>query len=183
MVSDGGSYFYGSVPGAPTCTADDAISGLASCDVTGYGTSVGSHSLTATATDNAGRTATATGSYTVNPWSLKGFYQPVDMSGIYNVGKAGSTIPLKFNIFAGSTEITDTSAVTSVTSTKVVCSSGAPTDAIETYATGGTSLRYDSTAKQFVYNMATAKSLAGSCTKTTLTTQDGSTMSALFMLK
>ncbi len=30
------SYYFGSVPAAPTCTATDAVSGLASCQVTGY---------------------------------------------------------------------------------------------------------------------------------------------------
>ena len=57
--------------------------------------------MTATATDNAGRTATATRSYTVNAWTTKGFYQPVDMDGVYNTVKGGSTVPLKFELFAG----------------------------------------------------------------------------------
>jgi predicted secreted protein len=29
---------------------------------------------------------------------LKGFYQPVDMNGVYNIVKNGSTVPLKFEI-------------------------------------------------------------------------------------
>ena len=60
--------------------------------------------MTATATDNAGRTATATRSYTVLGWTLNGFYQPVDMSTettvVYNSVKNGSTVPLKFEVFA-----------------------------------------------------------------------------------
>jgi hypothetical protein len=62
-----GSYTFGNVPNAPTCTADGAVSGLASpCAVTGYSNAVGSHTLTATATDNAGNSATQTRTYTVN---------------------------------------------------------------------------------------------------------------------
>lgn len=56
----------GSVPAAPTCTAADTGSGIAdACTVTGYGTAAGEHTLTATVSDKAGNTATATRTYTV----------------------------------------------------------------------------------------------------------------------
>ena len=63
--ADGATEELGAVPTAPTCTATDATSGLNSCVVTGYSSDVGSHTLTATATDNAGNDATLTRSYTV----------------------------------------------------------------------------------------------------------------------
>ena len=72
--ADGGTYYYGFVPAAPTCTADDIVSGFNHCTVGGYGTGVGGHTLTATAYDNAGRSASATRTYTVSAWTLKGFY-------------------------------------------------------------------------------------------------------------
>ncbi len=40
---------------------------------------------------------------------MKGFYAPVDVNGVLNTVKGGSTVPLKFEVFAGSTELTDTS--------------------------------------------------------------------------
>ena len=178
---DGASYHYGSVPSAPTCTADDAVSGVASCVVTGYGTTTGPHTLTATATDNAGRTMTATRSYTVLAWTISGFYQPVDMGGVLNLAKNGATIPLKFELFADS-EVTDTSAIHSLTWAKVACDGSSPSDEVETYATGGTSLRYDTTAGQYVYNWQTPKGYLG-CAKVTLTTQDGSATVALFKFR
>ena len=46
----------------------------------------------------------------------------------------------------------------------------------------GTSLRYDTTAGQFVQNWATPKK-PGTCYTVTMTTQDGSTKSANFILK
>jgi hypothetical protein len=49
-------------------------------------------------------------------------------------------------------------------------------------STGGTSLRYDSTAGQFIQNWQTPKK-PGTCYTTTMTTQDGSTISANFILK
>ena len=181
-LTDGASYVFGSVPAGPTgCTADGAISGLASCNVSGYGTSVGMHTVTATATDNAGNVATKELSYTVLAWTLNGFYQPVDM-GITNSVKGGSTVPLKFEIFAGSNELTSTSAIKSFTVTKTGCAAGAPTDDIEVYSTGGTILRYDSTGGQFIQNWQTPKG-AGICYRVVMATQDLSTLVATFITK
>jgi hypothetical protein len=61
-----GTVRFGQVPPAPTCEASDATSGLVGCTVTGYGDTVGSHTLTATATDVAGNTATTSRTYTVD---------------------------------------------------------------------------------------------------------------------
>jgi hypothetical protein len=175
-------YYFGSDPAVPTCAATDALSGLASCVVTGGGTSVGAHSYTATATDNAGNTETATLNYTVRSWSLKGFYSPVDMNGVWNTVKGGSTVPLKFEAFADS-ELTSTSAVKSFTQKVVACpNSSAIVDEIEITSTGGTLLRYDATAGQYIQNWATPKK-PGTCYTVTMTTQDGSSLSANFLLK
>ena len=174
------SYVFGSVPAAPTCTSTDALSGFASCTVAGYGTSVGSHSMTATALDVAGNDATASRDYTVLAWTLTGFFQPVDMNGIYNTVKNGSTVPLKFRVFAGATELTDVSAVSSLKYVQVSCTGTAPTDEIETTATGGTVLRYGD--GQFIYNWKTP-STPGKCLRVTMTTLDGSSLIAYFKLK
>ena len=177
-----GSYYYGGTPGAPTCTSSDALSGLGSCTVTGGGSSVGAHSYTATATDLAGNTSTATLTYEVLAWTAAGFYSPVNMGGVWNTVKGGSTVPLKFEIFAG-TELTDVSAIKSFTTAQVSCpGSSVVTDAIEITTTGGTMLRYDSTGGQFIQNWATPKK-PGACIKVTMTAQDNSTIIANFILK
>jgi len=177
----GASYYFGSVPSAPTCTADGAISGLDSCVVSGHATTVGSHTITATAKDKAGNVGTATRSYTVLAWTLKGFYQPVDMNGVFNIVKNGSTVPLKFEIFAGQTELTDTSNIEYLKYGPVACNATAPTDTIETLATGGTILRYDLTGGQFIYNWKTPNLLG--CFSVTMKTIDGSSLTAYFKLK
>ena len=182
---DGASYFFGYVPAAPTCNASDTLSGLdGTCEVTGGGTTVGPHSYTATATDKAGNQATDTHYYTVLAWTLNGFYQPVDMNGVWKTVKGGSTVPLKFEIFAGSTELTSTSVVQSFTVKGVVCpGASAATHDIEFVTTGGTSLRYDSTSGQFIQNWKTPTG-AGKCYSATVTTIDGSSSStALFKIK
>lgn len=181
--ADEGSYVFGSVPAAPTCSAIDATSGLdGACVVSGYATSVGTHVIAATATDIAGNESVVSTTYTVVAWDLTGFFKPVDMAGVYNSVKGGSTVPLKFEVFAGTTELTDTSAVKSFQQMKVVCASGAVEDAIEVTSTGGTSLRYDTTAGQFIQNWQTPKQ-PGVCYKVTMTTQDDSTLVAYFKLK
>ncbi len=185
--ADGGSYEYGDTPAAPKCTAKDDISGVASCNVSGYSTAVGTHTMTATATDNAGRTATATRSYTVKSWTVKGFYSPVNM-GIdpatgkqwVNTVKNGSTVPMKFEAFKGATELTDTSIVTM--SVKQITGINGTEDSIETTTTGSTSLRYDTTGGQFVYNWKTPTT-AGSSYSVTATFVDGSKIIAYFKLK
>jgi hypothetical protein len=182
--ADGGSYYFGSVPAAPTCSASDGTSGLDGvCSVSGYSALVGSHTVTADAKDMAGNTASDSHSYTVNAWTLRGFYAPVDMGGTLNTVKGGSTVPLKFEVFAGSTELTSVDAIDTFKTQKVSCSSGdGMEDAIEILSTGGTSLRYDTTAGQFIQNWKTPTG-AGTCYSATVTTDDGSTISALFKLK
>jgi hypothetical protein len=180
--SNGASYYFGSVPAAPTCSASDALSGLAAaCSVSGYSSAVGSHTVTASAMDKADNSASASASYSVLAWTLNGFYQPVDMSGVWNTVKGGSTVPLKFEIFAGS-ELTNTSAVQSVQAYRIACTAGGSEDAIETVTTGGTSLRYDATSGQFIFNWQTPRQ-PGTCYKVVMTAQDGSTLTAFFKLK
>jgi hypothetical protein len=182
--ANGGIYYFGSVPTAPTCSASDALSGLAgACSVSGYSAAIGFHTVSAAATDKAGNTGTATQSYTVLAWTTGGFYQPVDMGGVWNTVRNGSTVPLKFELWAGSTELTDIASVKSITSAVVQCTAGSE-DAIETVvtATGGTTLRYDATAGQFIFNWKTPAT-ANKCYRVTMEAQDGSKIIALFKLK
>ena len=129
------------------------------------------------------------GQLTILAWTLAGFYQPVDMSTgglVYNTVKGGSTVPLKFNIYQATqpnmnerTEVRG--AVKSFSATPYVCTSSA-TDEIEIVTTGGTTLRYDVTGQQFIQNWLTPKT-PGTCFQVTMTTLDGSKLTAFFKLK
>jgi hypothetical protein len=142
----------------------------------------GDHIIGLQVTDDGGLSDTDTITVTVLAWTLKGFYQPVDMNGVYNLVKGGSTVPLKFEIFAGPTELTDISYIKSLTYAQTTCDANAIADEIETITTGDTSLRYDLIAGQYIYNWKTPKT-AGKCYRVTLTTVDGSTLVAYFKLK
>ncbi len=183
VAADGARYFPNNVPTGTGCTADDATSGLASCVVSGRSTDVGTHTIIATATDNAGNSSTATRTYSVRVLTLSGFFQPVDMGGVVNTVKNGSTVPLKFTVGDEGVAQTSTSVVSAFTQREVSCGtlSGASDD-VEFVTTGGTSLRYDATAGQFVQNWQTPKKL-GACYTATVTMIDGSKISANFKLK
>jgi len=179
---DGGIYYFGFVPAAPTCTASDDLSGPNGCTVSGYSNAIGTHTMTATAYDKAGNVKKETRTYTVQAWTLSGFYQPVDMGGVWNTVKGGSTVPLKFEIFAGPTELADTAYVKSFTAVQISCTGSGGEDEVEFTTTGGTVLRYDPVAGQFIQNWQTPKR-PGTCYRVTMTTQDGSSLAALFKLK
>ncbi|RYC07146.1 family 78 glycoside hydrolase catalytic domain [Nocardioides zhouii] len=180
-VDDGGTYDFGSVPDAPTCQASDALSGEAGCEVTGWSDEVGSHTLVATARDLAGNTTTERRTYVVAPWRLTGFYKPVDMGGVVNVVKAGSTVPLKFEVFAGDTELASTDAILGLRTVQTSCTSSSQ-DEVETTVTGATELWYDAVEGVFRYNWKTPKAGTG-CLRLVVITADSSELTALFRLR
>jgi hypothetical protein len=121
---------------------------------------------------------------TVGNFTFLGFFQPVD-NNMLNTVKNGSTVPVKWKLQGqGGMEITSPSAVKSIKAQQLSCSTlvSLSEDAIETITTGGSSLRYDLTAMQFIYNWQTYKQ-PNTCWKLIVTFADDSTKSANFKLK
>jgi hypothetical protein len=141
----------------------------------------------------------------ITAWSADGhgFYQPVGIANstflpsgstpqlpapndttVWNVAKGGSTIPLKFNVFAAAVEKTSTSDVSGFTAVKLsACATGSSEDPIEFLTSGSTTLRYDTTDRVFIQNWKTPTVSADSCYRATATFADGSTLSAFFKLR
>jgi hypothetical protein len=172
-----------------SCSDPGTLSGVGTC----IGTLInggalptapaGSHSYSVTATDNAGNSSSRTVSYSVSD-KFSGFLPPLNSdSSVVNVGNAGRTYPIKWQLTdANGNYVTDAVPNTTIAVAKIGCMTGLPTDTIDyTASAGGTALRYDSTANQYVYNWATP-SAKSACYKMTVTTPDGLPHVALFQL-
>jgi hypothetical protein len=123
-IVDGQSYAYGAVPVAPTCTAVDDQQLPVTCTVDGYLATVGAHTLTPMVGDGVAATAASpTISYTVTAtWTLKGFYKPVKVNGVWNTRKGGSTVPFTFKIYeANGVKTKDKSDIASFVAAPIPC--------------------------------------------------------------
>jgi Glycine rich protein len=165
-----------------TSGAADALSGLASQSCTSLDTSTaGSKSVSCTATDNAGNTATASVSYQVI-YAWAGFFQPIDNLPTLNSVKAGSGVPVKFSL--GGDQGLSIFAAGYPKSQTVACTSGAPTDDVEqTVSASASSLQYDAATGQYSYVWKTEKSWAGTCRQLIVRLIDGTEHTAGFTFK
>lgn len=139
--------------------------------------SVGSKSFTVNAEDNAGNTASASVSYSVQA-DFAGFQQPIDNSAL-NVAKAGETVPVKWRIVdANGAPVTSWPTAT-ITATSLSCSLGSTPDQIEEYAAGASGLQ-NLGGGYYQFNWATPKSYASSCKTLHLALGDGADYTAQF---
>jgi hypothetical protein len=179
-----------SIAGAPvsyTVSATDDVDGTdpvtcvaPSGSTFGFGTTA----VNCSATDAAGNTATGSFNVTVTPLTFSGFSQPVDNAPIVNTVKGGATVAVKWSLNASGNEVSSLSAVAAgyPRATRVDCASGATYDAIEATTTGNTSLRYDTTAHQYVYNWKTPAQ-PGTCWRLDIGLVDNTSPGANFMMK
>ena len=94
--ADGGSYYFGPFPPRRPARHRMPCPGSLVARSLATALSWGHTPSAATATDRAGNGSTVSATYTVLGWSFSGFYPPVDMDGVWNTVKGGSTVPLKF---------------------------------------------------------------------------------------
>ena len=188
------SFTAGQTVTAPSCSASDALSGLAGCTVvksgSGFGNAkgVGDFTYSFTATDNAGNSAFQSVTLHVGyKWS--GFLQPVTNTahdlGPASAFKAGSTVPVKFQLKdAGGSPIQATympvwlqpvdGGTTSTTATAV--SNTSP-------GTVGGSFKWDASAQQYVFTWQTPKSGAGHYYRIGVQLDSGDTYTTLIVLQ
>jgi hypothetical protein len=109
------------------------------------------------------------------------FLQPIDGGGVWNTVKGNATVPVKFRVFYGTTEIIDPAVVRPITVTQVACPTDAVYDAIEELSTTSTTeIRYSDGS--FIANWKVPK-VKNTCQRLTVTTTAGTSLSALFKLR
>jgi hypothetical protein len=93
-------------------------------------------------------------------YTFSGFQPPVNTAPVINIGKAGRTYPVKWQLRdQDGNFVSALTAVKSVSLASVLCGTfnSAPADAIEIETTGETMLRYDNETNQFIYNWKTPR--------------------------
>jgi hypothetical protein len=176
------SYTVGAVP-APTCIANDSFSGVATCKVTvtgGNANGVGTFTYAAVATDKAGNTSVVLrGTFAVG-YRFDGFLQPINDTA-HQVGtstsvfKAGSTVPVKFQLKNAADQIVQAVAAPVWLAPVKGSSMSAPVDesVYNASADGGATYRFDAAAQQYIYNWKTGN--GGNYWRIGVTFDDGQT--------
>jgi hypothetical protein len=180
-IADGQSFVFGSVPAEPTCAAVDALSGPHDCTVQGYSTAVGTHTLVATATDQAGNMASASITYAVTPYSLVGFRVPVRNVPFVNFAESGDDVRFQWQVFAGTNELKSTGVVSSFTATPASCATFIPSGSAVDLTVGRPVTR-DLKRGVFSLKWEPTRRQRG-CWVVTMTTDDGSSLTARFRVK
>ncbi|MEO8433473.1 MAG: immunoglobulin-like domain-containing protein [Pyrinomonadaceae bacterium] len=165
----------------PAVTATDSCStpNITSSPASGSVFPVGTTTVNATATDEAGNSSNCSFTVTVL-YNFTGFFSPVGNPPILNSVNAGRAIPVKFslsgykglNIFAANNPY----------SVSFNCATNDPgVDVTETLTAGGSSLSFG--GDQYNYVWKTESSWAGTCRQLVVTLNDGSVHTANFKFK
>jgi hypothetical protein len=163
-----------------TATDNCAVAGSISYSkASGSTFSVGTTTVTASATDIHGNTGSATFTVTVL-YNFTGFFSPVGNIPTLNAANAGKAIPVKFSL-SGNKGL-NIFATGNPYSVSFNCNSNDPgTDITETVNAGGSSLSFG--GDQYNYVWKTESSWANTCRQLVLTLNDGSVHRANFKFK
>jgi hypothetical protein len=176
------------------CVAPDVAPGV-TCVVTGYSAAIGAHTLTATASDGAGRTSTSSLTYTVGfqagdilpPVTAPRNDQGDPLASDLQVFKIKSTVPVKFRLYlnAARTSVMTTPPAGAVAkiAVKKLDSSVDSTDVTELLiapADSGDTFRWTGSPDyQYVFNASTSGLTAGTyLAQLTLYASNGTTILA-----
>ncbi len=186
--AEGATFTKGqTVAASYSCQDETGGSGLASCTGTVANgdpintATVGDHTFTVTATDNAGNFATVTHTYRV-VYDFTGFFLPVGNLPTLNVVSAGGAVAVKFSL--GGDQGLSILAPGYPVSSPVACDASEPGVVIEETVTAGNSgMTYDTVAGHYTYVWKTEKSWKGTCRMLVVRFNDGSEHYAKFRFR
>jgi hypothetical protein len=145
----------------------------------------GEHQVEWTAADAAGNVGVAVQRVLVK-FDFIGFTPPVDNAPAFNSARAGSGVPVKWQVQSGSGGyLSDLTMISSVQYVPIACPAGGVVDGtpVDADTSGGSGLHYDALAEQFVYVWQTPKTVEGTCAQLRLSLSDGSQHMANFLFK
>jgi trimeric autotransporter adhesin len=147
----------------------------------GYAFPVGTTTVTATATDDAGNQSTCQFTVTVL-YNFTGFFSPISNPPVVNEVKAGQNIPIKFSL-SGNKGLSIFFPGYPA-SQQINCNDNAPINVLgETETAGGSSLTYNAGSDTYQYNWKTEKAWAGTCRVLVVKLADGTEHIAYFKFK
>jgi uncharacterized protein YjbI with pentapeptide repeats len=175
-------------PLLPICSTTDALSGVANRATISFTFAMvaGVPMATATcsgATDKAGNPAAPVSKTYATPLVFIGFLSPVANPPIVNVGTAGKTYKLPFQLWTlWAARVTTLTSVSSESFASVSCSTfSSKTNSLGSGSTAAGGLVYDTSANQYVYSWKTPTTKG--CYVLSVKLADGSTYKSDFNLK
>jgi hypothetical protein len=177
-------FLLGSGPYQVGISVSDFGSGVDAAKSTLFGhvatDTVGPKSVTFTAFDYAGNSASQVCTYSVYAWG--GFYPPVKAEPALNTVQAGATVPVKFSL--DGYPAVNAIANGYPASGPLDCKTMQPTGDLQATASAGNSgLTYDAKSGQYTYAWKTEKGWAGTCRYLSLQLGDGTEHRAAFQFK
>ncbi|HEX5041663.1 MAG TPA: Ig-like domain repeat protein [Candidatus Polarisedimenticolaceae bacterium] len=161
---------------APASCTLSGSGGVSTCAVQYTASQPGVQALTASFAGDAKHDGSSGAFSLQSTYTFLGFFAPVENLPVLNTGKAGRTIPVKWQLKdAAGAYVTSLSTVVNnpLQYRQISCDSSAPQDPLPADTSGSSGLRYDASANQFVFTWQTSSSFAGKCYELLLDLSDG----------
>jgi Bacterial Ig-like domain (group 3)/MBG domain (YGX type) len=145
--------------------------------------SAGSHSITAEYKGDTNFKASTGSVSQLVQYKFIGFLSPVENVPVFNVGKAGRTVPVKWQLTNALGEYLSSLSVVQPNPPlyqQITCDTSAPSDALPADINGSSGLRYDTTANQYIFTWQTSSTFANKCYQLLLQLDDGTLHTARF---